>query len=429
MRVVHVFPQFTPESINGSERYEYLLSRKLVELGVELELLTTTTKDFIPVAPFCLHWPHQYVEPAAQCDGIRIRRMRTTFQLPRRIGYLVSRRLENRWQREEARYGTMLKGSRNYVDYFHRRAIERPLIYDSIATLGRGPYSSGLFRNMVSAIRRCDLVQVGFTPFATSWQAVAIARLLRKPAVVLALFHPEDLSHHFRTIYWSFARADAVLMQTPYSSEILKRLVPASNPVTVGAGVDLERFADSKVSGARFRNKYHLENGKLALFVGRKEPFKRYDVAIAALESIPDGNLHLVMIGRDIDRRPISSGRVTYLGELPQDDIADAYDACDVFVMPSENESFGIVFLEAWARRKPVIGNRLCAAVASVIEHGKDGLLCTGVAETAAAIARLTADPALAASMGNAGYEKTMRNYTWDVIARKVKQLYSTLAN
>jgi len=283
-------------------------------------------------------------------------------------------------------------------------------------------------RNMAAAMRRCDLVQAGFTPFATCWQAVAMARLMRKPAVVLALFHPEDLSHHFRTVYWSFAAAQAVLMQTPYSARILKRLLPASNPVTIGAGVDLAQFADSRVCGARFRSKFGLQGKKLALFVGRKELFKRYDIAIEAVESIADDDLRLVIIGRDIDRRSISSGRADYLGELPPEDLADAYDACDVFVMPSENESFGLVFLEAWARRKPVIGNRLCAPVASVIEHGKDGLLCTGAAETAAAISRLTADPALARAMGTAGYEKTVKNFSWDTIAGKVKVLYSNLA-
>jgi glycosyltransferase involved in cell wall biosynthesis len=429
MKVLHVFPQFTPDSINGSERYEYLLSRKLVELGVEVELLTTTTKDFVAVAPFCLHWPHQYTQAPAERDGIKITRRRTTVQLPRRLGYFVSRRIERRWKREEERYGAMLKGSRNYVDHFHRRATERPLIYDLLATLGRGPYSFGLLKNMAATMRRCDLVQVGFTPFATCWQAVAMARVLRKPAVVLALFHPEDRSHHFRTIYWSFSKAAAVLLQTPYSSAILKRLLPASNPVVVGAGVDPERFADSRISGARFRAKYGLENRQLALFVGRKELFKRYDVAIQAVESIPDDDLHLVIIGRDIDQRPIASSRVSYLGELPQQDVTDAYDACDVFVMPSENESFGIVFLEAWARRKPVIGNRLCAAVASVIEDGKDGFLCIGVQETAAAIVRLMGDSALATRMGQAGYEKTVNNYTWDVIARKVERLYSALVH
>jgi hypothetical protein len=172
----------------------------------------------VPVAPFCLQWPHQHTELVTERDGIRIRRFPATVGLPASIGHFVSRRIRKRWTREEARYGMMLKGSRNQVDYFHRRAIERPLIYDLMATLGRGPYSLRLLLNLVPAIRRCDVVQVGFTPFATTWQVVAMARLFRKPVVVLALFHPEDLSHHFRSIYWSFSGADAVLTQTAYSS-------------------------------------------------------------------------------------------------------------------------------------------------------------------------------------------------------------------
>jgi glycosyltransferase involved in cell wall biosynthesis len=427
MRVLHVLPQFSPESINGSERYEYMLCKKLVELGVEVDLLTTITRDFLPVAPFCLQWPVQNAERVAERDGIRIKRFPVTFHLPAFLGHFVSQQIRDRWAREERRYGTMLKGSRNQIDYFHLRGIERPLIYDLMATLGRGPYSVGLLRNLITELRRCDVVQVGFTPFATAWQVVAMARLFRKPVVVLALFHPEDLSHHFRSIYWSFSVADAVLAQTPYSTTTLKRLLPASNPVTVGAGVDLEQLADAMVCGTRFRAKYHLHDKKLALFVGRKERFKRYDVAIQAVESIDDQRLHLVIIGRDVDRRSISSSRVTYLGEVSQEDLGDAYDACDVFVMPSENESFGIVFLEAWARRKPVIGNRRCAAVASLIEQGRDGFLCKGPSETATALTRLIADPVLAGRLGRCGYQKTVTSYTWDIIARRVNELYSGL--
>src|SRR5579885_252669 len=144
MKVLHVFPQFTPESVNGSERYEHLLSSKLVKLGVEVELLATTTRDFIPVGPFCLHWPHQYSQGVVERDGIRINRRRATFHLPPALGHFVSRRIEQRWKREEQLYGTMLKGSLGYVDYFHRRALGRPLIYDAIATLGRGPFSLGM---------------------------------------------------------------------------------------------------------------------------------------------------------------------------------------------------------------------------------------------------------------------------------------------
>src|SRR5207237_6216955 len=50
------------------------------------------------------------------------------------------------------------------------------------------------------------------------------------------------------------------------------------------------------------------------------------------------------------------------------------FNALDVFVLASKGESFGIVFLEAWACKKPVIGIRT-GAIASVITEGADGLL------------------------------------------------------
>jgi len=347
--------------------------------------------------------------------------------LPASLGHFVSHRILNRWEREEQRYGTMLKGSRNQIDYFHRRAVERPLIYDFIATLGRGPYSAGLLRKLAAALRGCDVVQVGFTPFATTWQVVAMARVFRKPVVVLALFHPEDLSHHFRSIYWSLSAADAVLAQTAYSAAILKRLLPRSNPVEVGAGVNLDELAAA--CGARFRGKYGFRDRKIVLLVGRKEFFKRYDLAIAAVEMLHDERIALVMIGRDIDGKTIDSARVRFMGEVNHQDLIDAYDACDVFLLPSENESFGMVLLEAWARRKPVIGNRSSGPVACLIDDGENGYLSSTAEEMTTRIAHLIANPELSQKLGQAGYQKVVRRYTWDAIAKKVRELYSQLAN
>jgi glycosyltransferase involved in cell wall biosynthesis len=413
---------------SGSERYEYLLSKKLVELGVKVDVFTTRSRIFRQTAAFSSAWPPDYIDTHELIDGIWVERFPVSFHLSPRFGRLVSLSILRRWQREERCGGLMLKGSRNLVNYYHRRALERPLFYDLLMALSRGPHSIRLLARSIEAIHRHDVLLVGFTPFALSWQVVAIARAFKKPVVLLALFHPDDVYHHFRSIYWGFSAADAVLAQTSYSAALLKRMLPRSVPIELGAGVDLDAFADSKVCGARFRTKYGLEGRKLVLFVGRKELSKRYDLAIEAMELINDERVHLVMIGRDIDGHPISRRDVTYLGELPPADLADAYDACDVFVLPSEAESFGMVFLEAWARRKPVIGNRLCQPVACLIADGKDGFLCLDAEEIAAAIRCLLSDPALAQRFGEAGYRKVTARYTWDLLAARVRDLYVQLA-
>src|SRR5262249_46241406 len=155
------------------------------------------------------------------------------------------------------------------------------------------PYSLRLMAHLIGVIRHYDVMLVGFMPFALSWQVIAAARLFRKPVVLLALFHPDDIYHHFRPIYWCFNHADAILAQTPYSLELFRRLFPASKPVEAGVGVDLSELGSPSISGARFRQQHRLQDAKIALFVGRKEHFKRYDLAIAAVDRIKDDRVRL----------------------------------------------------------------------------------------------------------------------------------------
>ena len=247
--------------------------------------------------------------------------------------------------------------------------------------------------------------------------------------MLLPFFHPEDRYHHFAVFYRCFAAADAVLAQTPYSAELFRQLAPGANPVQVGVGVDGALRDDPRISGARFRARHGLEQARLVLFVGRKEPGKRYDLAVAAIEAVADPRAVLLLIGEDVDRQPIASARVRCLGRVERAELLDAYDACDVFLLPSEHESFGIVFLEAWMRGKPVLGNRACGPVASVIDDGVDGYLCADAGEFAARIDALLADPAHAAALGNAGRAKAAGRYTWDAIGARVYALCEALAS
>ena len=146
-----------------------------------------------------------------------------------------------------------------------------------------------------------------------------------------------------------------------------------------------------------------------------------------AVDRLADDRIRLVLIGEDIDLKPVLSPRVVYLGRLPRAELIDAFDAADVLVAPSEHESFGMVFLEAWMRRKPVIGNAGCGPVAALLGEGEDGFLCRNSEEIALRIRSLLDDPALARRLGENGYRKTMAHHTWDAVADKVADLYGTL--
>jgi glycosyltransferase involved in cell wall biosynthesis len=102
--------------------------------------------------------------------------------------------------------------------------------------------------------------------------------------------------------------------------------------------------------------------------------------------------------------------------------------ASDIFVLPSEAESFGIAFVEAWACRRPVIGARM-GAVASLIDEEKDGLLftCGDVGDLARAISTLLAAPQQRTQMGEAGFQKVLANYTWDIVVERTRSVYQSV--
>jgi len=312
---------------------------------------------------------------------------------------------------------------------YYEKALERPQIYDLLARIGRGPYSSELLKALKENINKYDIILTGFLPFSLSHQVIKIAKKAGKKVVLLPLFHPDDLYHHWNYLYGYFEKSDAVLTLTEYSRKIVQDLFrdKVRNVRSVGAGVDLKSFLDSDVSGKRFRAKYRLESKKIVLFVGRKEKFKGYENAIQAVRNIKNPDIKFVIIGSDVDKKPINDEFVLYLNKLERKELIDAYDSCDIFILPSEHESFGMVFLEAWARKKPVIGNGNCGPVTSLIDDDINGLLCRSVDEFSRAIVKLLSNRETAKKFGENGFEKVNREYTWDVVASKTAQIFDEL--
>ncbi len=114
------------------------------------------------------------------------------------------------------------------------------------------------------------------------------------------------------------------------------------------------------------------------------ERYKGYDQILAALplirQTIPD--LHYIIVGDGSDRPRIEQlitqlqlqDCVTLAGFVPDRDLCDYYNLCDVFAMPSKREGFGIVYLEAMACGKPVIGGNQDGAL-DALRQGELGAL------------------------------------------------------
>jgi glycosyltransferase involved in cell wall biosynthesis len=315
-----------------------------------------------------------------------------------------------------------------WLAHLKARALARPWAAEAAYFLLRAPLAPRLLWDLERKIATYDVVLAQMTPFSTLNYAVHFGQRHGVPVVLLPHFHLEDDFYHLRHYYRAFRDAAAVLVTSDTQRALFDEL-GATSVVIGGGGVDPAEFHDTEGTARAFRARVGLDEVPLILFVGRKSGSKRYDVLIEAVDLL---NAHLpcrlVMIGPDEDRRPITSPNVVYLGRQDRAVVVAAYRAADVFAMMSESESFGIVFLEAWMARQPVVGNRACAAVADLIADGKDGVLCGDALECAERIAELILDRRLAGRLGHAGYEKVMAGYTWDAIGDTVATLYETLA-
>ena len=101
------------------------------------------------------------------------------------------------------------------------------------------------------------------------------------------------------------------------------------------------------------------------------------------------------------------------------------FHAMDIFVLPSASESFGVVFLEAWASKKPVIGSSI-GAVKSLISDGTDGLIFEKKNSDSlfTALQKLTDDKNLRTALGNNGYKKAVEKYNWPLIVKLYREAY-----
>ena len=99
--------------------------------------------------------------------------------------------------------------------------------------------------------------------------------------------------------------------------------------------------------------------------------------------------------------RPASDGLLHVLGSIEETEKRDMFAAADLFAMPSRTDSFGIVYLEAWLYRKPVIAARTWG-VSDVVADGEDGLLVRfgDVPALAEVIASLLDDPTRRNALG-----------------------------
>ena len=188
-------------------------------------------------------------------------------------------------------------------------------------------------------------------------------------------------------------------------------------------GIETERFRPD-LDTQQIRAAYGLNGQKVILTVARLDAYKGHDMVVRALKNVRQsvGPIRYLIAGsgreehalRELARNLGCSEEVVFTGHVPERDLPALYVACDVFIMPSrplpdgDFEGFGIVFLEAGACGKPVVGGRSGGIPEAVID-GVTGILVepTDVSEISEALRRLLLDAEEATRLGMSGRRRT----------------------
>ncbi|NWF82063.1 MAG: glycosyltransferase family 1 protein [Chloroflexi bacterium] len=143
-----------------------------------------------------------------------------------------------------------------------------------------------------------------------------------------------------------------------------------------GRGVDTVRFHPGHRSEAWRASVGARPGERLLLYVGRLAPEKRLDLLVDALPYLPGTRLVLVGDGpaRPALERRLAGAPVHFAGYLRGNDLATAYASADLFVFPSDTETFGQVIQEAMASGLPVVAARAGGAL-DLVRPGETGAL------------------------------------------------------
>ena len=211
----------------------------------------------------------------------------------------------------------------------------------------------------------------------------------------------------FKVRYWVFVYGvDAWEIQDSLKQKVLKyaeKIISIShytkNRIINDQNIRSERFSILPVTfdvnqfnispkKQALLEQYDLQlNQPIILTVSRlvySEQYKGYDRILQALPKIRSviPNVHYLLVGKGDDRPRIEQmiqelqleNHVTLAGFVPDEELCDHYNLCDVFAMPSKREGFGIVYLEAMACGKPCLGGNQDGAL-DALDQGEIGVL------------------------------------------------------
>ena len=284
-----------------------------------------------------------------------------------------------------------------------------------------------------------DLIIAGPLPTTTVLYAELIKKIstiynLRPKILLNASFHPTDNDFKQKPLINALKKADYLWTLTQSETDYFTKSfnIDPKKIILAGNGVDKNFLKSRPVKGDVSQQR---DRGFNILFIGSFSAHKRVDLLIKSFSTINDLQSNkLILAGQktlfypQIEKLinsldPKIKSKINFIFNFDQKDLAKIIDNCSVLVLPSIQESFGLVVIEAWARQKPVI----CAdipALKELVQNSNGGLLfqVNNQNDLTQKIKFILDNPKKAEYLGKNGFNYVKNNYTWNKVGDKICQ-------
>ena len=277
-------------------------------------------------------------------------------------------------------------------------------------------------------------------------------RLRNTPFVLTPHFHPPwsmwggDRRKQLRKIYDKIMApsvlnsVDRIIGVSHHEIELLSKIIKIDMTKVryIPNGIDFSRF--EPIPSPKFFIEKYRPKGNMILYVGRLASNKGLEVLVnSAVDVLKENpNSTFVFVGEDEGMKDtlIKLGKergiakhLLFTGHIKDHQLfLSAFSACDLFVLPSEYEAFGIVLLEAQACKKPVIGTRVGGVPEAIGSEGSGMIIEYGdPQQLSEAINKLLSDPELRMKMGKIGRERVKTRFTWEIVVDQIEKVYTEL--
>jgi alpha-1,6-mannosyltransferase len=350
-------------------------------------------------------------------------------------------------------YAPASGGVRTYLDAKHRRLAGYPDVRHSLLIPGAGigskdgvysvpappvPFGNGYrfplraapWRNALRDLQP-DLIEAG-DPYLTAWAALDARRQLDVP--VIGFYHSDlpllvsnrigswlgtNVEAYVSKLYGNF---DRVLAPSAVMAEKLTRL-GVRNVYVQPLGVDLERFNPAR-RDSRLKSALGLcDETRLLVFAGRGSREKNIPVLLDCMRLLGEG-YHLLLVGSHMPTH-VPENVSTMDHFLPSEEVARLLASADALVHAGDQETFGLVILEAMASGTPVVA--VDAGAFCEIIPETCGLLCepNHAAAMAAAVRQLFTRDIL--GMRLAARRHVEAHYDWDRVVTGLLGHYASV--